>query len=152
MPCLVTTLKTAPAALPYSAEAPRDTISISSITSVSGHGQAAPDTGAVKSTPSMRYRFSSTPDPNADTRLLVPLVGFVADIPGALLVKSKKLKRRSGVFSMYSLEKFVETPDLRVSTTGLSPVTVTVSATAASPSETARSVVPPSSTTIPSSM
>ena len=51
----------------------------------------------------MRYLFSSTPDPNADTRLLVPLVGLVADMPGADLVKSKKLNRRSGVFSMYSL-------------------------------------------------
>ena len=95
--------------------------------------------------------FSSTPEPNADTRLLVPLVGFVADMPGALFVKSKKLNRRSGVFSMYSSEKFVETPVLRVSTTGLSPVTVTISATVARPSETIRSVVPPTSTTIPSS-
>ena len=66
---------------------------------MSGHGQAVPETGAVKSTPSIRYRFSSTPDPKADTRLLAPLVGLVADMPGAALVKSKKLKRRSGVFS-----------------------------------------------------
>ena len=104
VPCLVTTLKTAPAALPCSAEAPRETISISSIRSVAGHGQAAPDTGAVKSTPSIRYLFSSTPEPKADTRLLVPLVGLVADMPGADFVKSKKLNRRRGVFSMYSLE------------------------------------------------
>ena len=104
VPCLVTTLKTAPAALPCSAEAPRETISISSIRSVAGQGQAAPDTGAVKSTPSIRYLFSSTPEPNAETRLLVPLVGLVADMPGADFVKSKKLNRRSGVFSIYSLE------------------------------------------------
>ena len=114
----MTTLKTAPGLFPYSADAPSETTSISSITSVSGHGQAAPDTGAVKSTPSIRYLFSSTPEPKAETRLLVPLVGLVADMPGADFVKSKKLNRRSGVFSMYSFEKFVETPDLRVSTTG----------------------------------
>ena len=99
MPCRVTTLNTAPGLLPNSADAPSETTSISSMTSVSGHGHAAPDTGAVKSTPSIRYLFSSTPEPKADTRLLEPLVGLVADIPGAALVKSKKLNRRSGVFS-----------------------------------------------------
>ena len=53
-------------------------------------------------------RLNGHADHAGHARLLVPLVGLVADMPGADLVKSKKLNRRSGVFSMYSLEKFVE--------------------------------------------
>jgi hypothetical protein len=52
LPWRVTTLNTAPCTLPYSADAPRESTSTSSIASVFGHGQAAPVDGAVKSVPS----------------------------------------------------------------------------------------------------
>ena len=70
-PCRVTMLKTAPATLPYSALAPSDRDCTSSIASVLGHGHAAPDSGAVKSVPSSRYRFSLAAEPKAFERELV---------------------------------------------------------------------------------
>ena len=153
MPCLVTTLKTAPGLLPYSADAPSETTSISSMTSVSGHGHAAPDTGAVKSTPSHQV-FVLVPPPSRTPRprLLEPLVGFVADIPGALFVKSKKLKpAERSVLHVFVGEVrrdagffWCPRPDSR-------QLPSRSSETVASPSTTARSVVPPTRTTIPSS-
>src|SRR6476620_10922314 len=133
---------------PYSADAPNE---ITSITSVSGQGQAPPLTGDVKSVPSSSHWFSLTPDPNADMPVSSPLVGDVAEIPGALLMKSNMLNRLSGVRSSSSVSMFVETPDRLVSTMGEAPETVTVSANAPTCSVTLRSTVPPTWTRMPSS-
>ncbi len=61
------------------------------------------------------------------------------------------LNRRTGVFSTTSEAKFAETPVFLVSMIGLSPVTVTVSATVLSFMDTSRSVLLPTETRSPSS-
>ena len=67
--------------------------------SVFGHGHAAPVSGAVKSVPSSRYMFSLVAEPNDCERELVEVAGLT---PGAALIKSKKVKRRTGAFSTHS--------------------------------------------------
>jgi hypothetical protein len=91
-------------------------------------------------------------EPKAVMAADVPLEGLFAETPGAHLRKSNMLNRRTGVFSTTSDAKLAETPDFFVSTIGLSPVTVTVSATELSFMPTLRSVVPPTETRMPSSL
>ena len=67
--------------------------------SVFGHGHAAPVEGAVKSVPSSRYMFSLVAEPNDCERELVEVAGLT---PGAALIRSKKVKRRTGAFSTHS--------------------------------------------------
>ena len=67
--------------------------------SVLGHGQAAPESGAVKSVPSSRYKFSFAAEPKACER---ELVCVDCDTPGEALIKSKNVKRRTGTFSTHS--------------------------------------------------
>ena len=62
-----------------------------------GSARAMPVPGAVKFVPSMRNWFSFVADPNADTVVLVPLPGDVAEIPGAILRKSDMPVRRVGI-------------------------------------------------------
>ena len=45
----------------------------------------------------MRNVFSLVPDPNAETLLVETLPGDVGDTPGAALMKSNMLKRRTGI-------------------------------------------------------
>ena len=60
---------------------------------------AAPDNGAVKSVPSSRYRFSFDAEPNAFER---DEVCDCCATPGAALIRSKNVKRRTGAFSTHS--------------------------------------------------
>ena len=66
-----------------------------------GHGQAAPVSGAVKSVPSSRYMFSLVAEPNDCERELVEVAALT---PGAALIRSKNVKRRTGAFSTHSRE------------------------------------------------
>src|SRR5438034_10302499 len=80
------------------------------MTSTLGSARDTPWQGQVKFVPSMRNRFSLTPEPNADTVLTVPLAGEVGDTPGAALIKSNMLNRRVGIVLRYSAPKRVSNP------------------------------------------
>src|SRR5215467_10001930 len=88
--------------------------------STSGCGPAPPLHGHVKFEPSRRKTFSSTPAPKADTQLLFRLEAFppegeVGDIPGASLIQSKRLNRRTGIALISSEPKRIDNPVFRVS-------------------------------------
>src|SRR5436190_13688913 len=80
------------------------------MTSTLGSARDTPWHGQVKFVPSMRNRFSLTPDPKEDTVLTVPLVGEVGDTPGAARIKSNMLYRRVGISLRYSTPKRVSNP------------------------------------------
>ena len=67
------------------------------MTSTLGSARETPAHGHVKLVPSIRNRFSLTPEPKADTVLTVPLDGDVGETPGAALIMSNMLKRRVGI-------------------------------------------------------
>ncbi len=67
------------------------------MTSTLGSARETPEHGHVKLVPSIRNRFSLTPEPKAVTVLTVPLDGDVGDTPGAALIMSNMLKRRVGI-------------------------------------------------------
>ena len=94
-------LNTAPCTLPYSAVAPSDSTSISSIASVLGYGHDAPLMGAVKSVPSSWYEFSLVPEPNEVCRF--PSSDEVEATPGAALIRSKNELRGMGALRTQSL-------------------------------------------------
>src|SRR5262245_3347103 len=80
------------------------------MTSTLGSARDTPWHGQVKFVPSMRKRFSLTPEPKDDTVLTVPLVGEVGDTPGAARMKSNMLYRRVGISLKYSTPKRVSNP------------------------------------------
>src|SRR5215510_3398660 len=123
---------------PYSTDAPIDCTCTSWMTSTPGSARETPEHGHVKLVPSMRKRFSFTPDPKVDTVLLTPLAGDVGETPGAALIMSNMLKRRVGIVRRYSCPKRVSNPLLQASMREV-PCTTTVSATPASPRTTVRS-------------
>ena len=61
--------------------------------SVFGHGQAAPVSGAVKSVPSIRYRFSLVADPNDCERELVGVAGLTPEEKQDYIRLSNRQKR-----------------------------------------------------------
>ena len=81
-PFLVTTLKTAPVALPNSAGAPIPMISTSSMASTLGDHQEDPVSGALASMPSTFQEFDWTFDPKAIVALPLPPL-FIWVMPGA---------------------------------------------------------------------
>ena len=83
--------------------------------STPGSARASPLHGQVKFVPSMRNVFSLVPDPNADTLLVVPFPGDVGDTPGAALMKSNMLNRRTGMALRSSGPKRVSNPLPRAS-------------------------------------
>src|SRR5262247_995124 len=83
--------------------------------STSGWGAAPPLHGHVKFVPSRRKAFSSTPPPKTETPLLFPLEAEVADTPGAALMKSNMLYRRTGTAIICSEVKRLDSPIFRVS-------------------------------------
>src|SRR5262249_9489533 len=85
------------------------------MTSTSGWGCAPPLLGQVKFVQSRRKAFSSAPPPKTDTQLLVPLEAEVGDTPGAALMKSNMLYRRTGTALICSEPKRLDNPIFRVS-------------------------------------
>jgi hypothetical protein len=65
--------------------------------STPGSDRASPLHGQVKFVPSIRNMFSFVPEPNADTLLVATLPGEVGETPGAALMKSNMLNRRTGI-------------------------------------------------------
>src|SRR5712691_5084806 len=85
------------------------------MTSTLGSARETPTYGPVKLVPSMRNTFSFPAEPNADTRLAVPLEGEVGDTPGADLIESNMLNRRVGMGPRYSGPMRVSIPLPRAS-------------------------------------
>src|SRR6267142_2197027 len=83
--------------------------------STPGSDRASPLHGQVKFVPSMRNVFSFVPEPNADTLLVETLPGDVGEIPGAALMKSNMLNRRTGIALRSSGPKRVSNPLPRAS-------------------------------------
>jgi hypothetical protein len=83
--------------------------------STPGSDRASPLHGHVKFVPSTRNVFSLVPEPNADTLLVAPLPGAVAEMPGADLMKSNGPTRRVGIVLRSSGPKRVSIPLSRAS-------------------------------------
>ena len=111
--------------------------------STPGSASALPLHGHVKLLPSTRNAFSFVLDPNADTLSSVPLLGDVGDTPGAILMKSNRLNRRTGIVRRYSGPNRVSKPLLRASSRDPALSTTTAALNGASPSTTLRSIVCP---------
>src|SRR6185436_8689371 len=121
------------------------------MTSTLGSARETPAHGHVKFVPSMRNRFSLTPEPNAEMVFTVPLDGDVGETPGAARSESNMLKRRVGMRVRYSWPMRVSTPLVRASRREPAPSTTTDSATPAGCSTTVRWSVAAAPMTRPSS-
>src|SRR5437870_175272 len=111
--------------------------------STPGSARAMPLHGHVKFVPSMRNWFSLVPDPDADTVVVVPLEGDVAETPGADLIESNMLDRRVGIPLRSSGPKRVAKPGSRASSRDPAPSTTTDSARPANGSTAVLSMVAP---------
>src|SRR6476620_173302 len=101
--------------LPYSADAPTDWICTSWMKSIPGSDRAWPLHGQVKFVPSNRNWFSFVPEPNAEIEKTLPLDGDVGETPGAALIESNMLDRRTGIDGRVSGPKRVLNPLSRAS-------------------------------------
>src|SRR6185295_1135439 len=99
--------------------------------STPGSERAMPLHGQVKLVPSIRNWFSLVPDPNAETVVVLPLDGDVAESPGAALMKSNILARRVGIVLITSAPNRVPKPGERASMPAPAPSTTRDSATPA---------------------
>jgi hypothetical protein len=109
--------------------------------STPGSDRASPLHGQVKFVPSIVNVFSLVPDPNAETLLVVPLPGDVAETPGAARMKSNMLNRRTGINLRSSGPNRVSNPLPRASRREPAPSTTSDSSTPATLSTAVRSIV-----------